>query len=66
MAQGGGGARQHCPPPRPGWRVPSRAEEDATRFYNNCMRAQEGVCWAAARQVYQDADHVTRTERTDT
>ena len=37
------------------WRVPSPQEEDATRVYNRCMAAQEGVCWAAARQAYRDA-----------
>ena len=47
--------RQYCLP-RPGWRVPSPQEEDATHVYNRCMAAQEGVCWAAARQAYRDAD----------
>ena len=46
--------RQYCPP-RPGWRALSPQEESATRLYDRCMAAQEGVCWAAARQAYRDA-----------
>ena len=45
---------QYCPP-RLGWRALSPQEESATRLYDRCMAAQEGVCWAAARQAYRDA-----------